>query len=485
MSRRGEKQVVRMNDTDAKVKFKFSACAFTFAAASSLTMRIRPARRIDGTISLPGDKAISHRAAIAGALARGTSRIENFSTGEDCAATLRCLERLGARIEVEAGCLRIEGAGLEGLRAPRGELDCHNSGTTMRMLAGVLAGQNFESVLTGDKSLLGRPMKRIIEPLEKMGARVESRGGRAPLRITGRKPLRAISYELPVASAQLKSCLLLAGLYARGRTIIIERHGATRDHTERMLRWYGANINFGAPADNDNFSPNAIHIDPPVELRGREFRVPGDISSAAFFIAAACLLPGSQLLIKGVGLNPTRTQFLSTLRSLGADVRAEISVDSRGRWAELDEAYGDIRVRGGAGLAPVRQDESNVLRGAVIPQLIDELPMLAVLGTQVMGGLSIRDAGELRVKEADRITATVENLRAMGAQVEEHEDGLTITRRTPLQGARLNSYGDHRIAMAFSIAALLAEGDSHIEGAECASVSFPEFYTLLESVVKG
>jgi 3-phosphoshikimate 1-carboxyvinyltransferase len=226
-----------------------------------------------------------------------------------------------------------------------------------------------------------------------------------------------------------------------------------------------------------------MSIEPPFELRGRDFRIPGDISSAAFFIAAACLLPASELLIKGVGLNPTRTQFLYTLRSLGADVRLEMGVEARGRWAELDEPYGDIRVRGGAGLAPVKQDESNVLGGALIPQLIDELPMLAVLGTQVMGGLKIRDAAELRVKETDRIAATVENLRRMGASVEEHTDGLTITKRTHLHGATLDAHDDHRIAMAFSIAALLAEGESYIEGAECVSVSFPEFYTLLGALI--
>ncbi|HEV7842801.1 MAG TPA: 3-phosphoshikimate 1-carboxyvinyltransferase [Pyrinomonadaceae bacterium] len=447
-------------------------------------MRIRPAHRINGALSLPGDKAISHRAAIISALARGTSHIENFSTGDDCAATVSCLRDLGVSVEFEAGGLRIEGVGLEGLRAPRSKLDCRNSGSTIRMLSGVLAGQNFESTLTGDESLQARPMRRIIEPLQLMGARVASREGySAPLHITGRVPLKAVSYEMPVASAQVKSCILLAGLYAKGQTHVIEARARTRDHTERMLRWYGASVTVGASQDEHALS-NTITIEPPLQLRGRDFRIPGDISSAAFFIAAACLLPGSKFSVLGVGLNPTRTQFLSTLRSLGADVRAETSVDSRGRWMELDEPCGIITVRGGAGLAPIKQHESNVVRGALIPQLIDELPMLAVLGTQVMGGFSIRDAGELRLKETDRIAATAENLRAMGVEVEEHEDGLTIRKRTHLSGAKLKTHNDHRIAMAFSVAALLAEGDSEIEGAECVSVSFPEFYTLLESVVE-
>jgi 3-phosphoshikimate 1-carboxyvinyltransferase len=446
-------------------------------------MRIRPARRINGALSLPGDKAISHRAAIISALARGTSHIENFSASDDCAATVSCLKQLGVHAEVEACSLSIEGVGLEGLRAPRSYLDCRNSGSTMRMLAGVLAGQNFESILTGDESLKQRPMKRIIEPLRLMGARLEAVEGCAPLCITGRKPLKAISYEMPVASAQVKSCILLAGLYAKGETHVIEARARTRDHTERMLRWYGAGVTHGAGQD-DEAHPKIISLEPPLQLRARDFRIPGDISSAAFFIAAACLLPGSKLSIVGVGLNPTRTQFLPTLRSLGADVRAEISPDSRGRWVELDEPFGDVTVRGGAGLAPVKQHESNVLSGALIPQLIDELPMLAVLGTQVMGGVSIRDASELRLKETDRIKATVENLRAMGVEVEEHEDGLTTRRRTPLRGARLYAHGDHRIAMAFSVAALVADGDCEIEGAECVSVSFPEFYTLLESVTE-
>jgi 3-phosphoshikimate 1-carboxyvinyltransferase len=385
-------------------------------------------------------------------------------------------------VEFEAGLVHIEGVGLEGLRAPHSLLDCRNSGSTMRMLGGILAGQNFESTLTGDESLQSRPMKRIIEPLELMGARVASAEGRAPLHITGRVPLKAISYEMPVASAQVKSCILLAGLYAKGRTEVIEACGATRDHTERMLHCYGVNVKRSAQAAA--LSPHSISLEPPAQLRAYDGTIPGDISSAAFFIAAAALLPGSNLEIQRVGLNPTRTQFLSTLRSLGVSVSQELMDSGDWDFTDFNEIYGYVFVSGGAGLAPVAEGKSNVLRGALIPQLIDELPMLAVLGTQVMGGLAIRDAAELRLKETDRIAATVENLRAMGVEVEEHEDGLTIRKRTHLRGARLNTHNDHRIAMAFSVAALLAGGDSEIEGAECVSVSFPEFYTLLESVVE-
>ncbi|MBD0371948.1 MAG: 3-phosphoshikimate 1-carboxyvinyltransferase [Pyrinomonadaceae bacterium] len=449
-------------------------------------MRIRPARRINGHLSLPGDKAISHRAAIISALSSGTSRIENFSTADDCVATLACLKKMGVGVKFETGgkALLIEGVGLEGLRAPRSPLDCRNSGSTMRMLAGVLAGQSFEAVLTGDESLRERPMNRIIKPLELMGARVESNEGRAPLRINGSRPLKAISYEMPVASAQVKTCILLAGLFANGRTEVIESSGRTRDHTERMLHCYGVDIKT-SDLQNANLLSNKISLEPPAELKAHDGAIAGDISSAAFFIAAAALLPGSKLEIKRVGLNPTRTQFLSTLRSLGADIRQEL-IDYGGwiDFPDFNEIYGDLFVDGGPGLAPTEEGESNVLRGALIPQLIDELPMLAVLGTQVIGGLTIRDASELRLKETDRIAATVENLRAMGVEVEEHEDGLTILSRTRLRGARLDSHGDHRIAMAFSVAALVAEGDSEIEGADCVSVSFPEFYTLLESVVE-
>jgi 3-phosphoshikimate 1-carboxyvinyltransferase len=429
-------------------------------------------------LRVPGDKSVSHRAAILAALSTGATRISNFSTSADCASTLRCLEQLGVRVRRERATVEIEGAGLSFTRAPTAPLDCGNSGTTIRLLAGVLAGQNFTATLTGDASLRARPMRRIIEPLELMGARITSHEGRAPLIIEGRGALRAIEYAMPVASAQVKSCVLLAGLNARGRTTVVERRGATRDHTERLLEWFGIEIETtteGAARDEQSPAP-VVSLSGGQTPRARDVEVPDDISSASFFIVAAALLDGSELRIEGVGLNPTRTQLLDTLRSLGANLKVE-NVTTRS-----NEPVGEIIVSGMDSLAPVH-DGANVLRGRMIAGLIDELPILAVAGTQIEGGLEIRDASELRVKETDRVRAVCENLRAMGAQVEEYEDGLFVHGRTRLKGARVRSYGDHRIAMAFAVAALIADGDTEIEGAECVSVSFPEFFQLLESVV--
>ena len=445
-------------------------------------MRIKPARHLRGRLRLPGDKSISHRAAILAALAEGRTRLENFAASEDCAATLACLKQLGVNIELEGARVWIEGVGLDGLHEPRAPLDCGNSGSTMRMLAGVLASQSFVSELTGDESLRRRPMKRIIEPLLMMGAHVESTDGRAPLRITGRGQLTPITYAMPVASAQVKACILLAGLNAAGQTGVIEAPNATRDHTERMLRWFGVTVEQREARSGDARS-EAISVTGHARLKARGGAIPGDISSAAFFIAAAALLPSSSLKIERVGLNPTREAIIPALRGLGVDVRTALH-DPGLMPEDFNEPFGDIEIEGGAELAPLEAGRSNVLSGALIPQLIDELPALAVLGTQVLGGLTIRDASELRVKETDRIAATVENLRAMGAEVEEHTDGLTIKRRTQLRGANISSHGDHRIAMAFTIAALIADGESEIAGAECVSVSFPEFYELLGSLVE-
>lgn len=449
------------------------------------SMRIEPARKISGELRLPGDKSISHRAAILSALASNSSQLSNFSTSEDCAATLRCLSQLGVQVEHDAASVIIKGVGLDGLRAPVEPLDCGNSGSTMRMLAGVLAGWGFVSTLTGDESLRSRPMKRIIEPLEMMGARISSDRGYAPLRIEGRHPLKAISYEMPIESAQVKSCILLAGLYAEDRTEVIERKGATRDHTERMLRSFGFPVE-RKTIERDGVTKEAISIGYGKQFNANDGTIPGDISSAAFFVIAAALLPGSKLRIHDVGLNPTRRRLLWVLRSLGVDIRLDAvrQPDGSWEWEDFDEPFGDIIVNGSVGLAPAEDGRSNVLHGDLIPQLIDELPVLAVLGTQVLGGFSIRDAKELRVKESDRIHAVIENLRAMGVEVEEHVDGLTIQARTRLRGAKLDAHGDHRIAMAFTIAALIAEGESEIKGAECVRVSFPEFFDLLESVVE-
>jgi 3-phosphoshikimate 1-carboxyvinyltransferase len=367
----------------------------------------------------------------------------------------------------------------------------------MRLLAGVLAAQPFASTLTGDESLSGRPMRRVIEPLGMMGARVGSVEGHAPLRVEGRRPLRAIRYEMPVASAQVKSCVLLAGLGAEGRTEVVEPRAQTRDHTERMLRWFGVRVETretseeaarGGEREGERESGGDVGLEDAgrvvVSLEGgsrlsaRDLTVPGDISSAAFPLAAAALLRGSELELEGVGLNPTRAAVLEAFRSLG--VALEVS-DARER---SNEPTGRIRVRGAGGLAPVGRG-ANVIRGSSVAQLIDELPVLAVVGTRVEGGLEIRDARELRVKESDRISATVYNLRAMGARVEEFEDGLRVEGPVRLNGARLRSFGDHRIAMAFAVAALAAEGETEIEGAEeCVAVSFPEFFAMLESVTE-
>lgn len=452
-------------------------------------MKIQPARRVHGSVHLPGDKSISHRAALIAALAEGTSRITNFATSEDCRSTLRCLKRLGVFIEhQDQATVRITGIGGNNFTAPAEPLDCGNSGSTMRMLAGVLAGQPLTATLTGDISLRSRPMRRIIEPLELMGARIESagEGHRAPLHITGGQPLVAITYEMPVASAQVKSCVLLAGLSAPGRTAVIEKNVVTRDHTERMLGWFGISVESTTQmlADDGGVSSHTVAVNGPTCPRGRDYEVPSDISSAAFFLAAAAMLPGSSLEIPGVGLNPTRAQVLHTLKALGAQVQVSNAAE------RCHELVGDIYVSGTGPLVPTHSsnrigEQANVLRGPIIAQLIDELPMLAVLGSQVAGGLEIRDAAELRVKESDRIRATVENLRAMGATVEEYADGLAVAGPVRLRGARMNAQGDHRIAMAFAIAALTADGESEIVGAEeCVGVSFPGFFALLESLTE-
>jgi 3-phosphoshikimate 1-carboxyvinyltransferase len=420
-----------------------------------------------------GDKSISHRAAMIAALAEGPSRVTNFSPSADCAATLSCLTKLGVSIEHDGNDLRVYGAGAGGLRASSEPLDCANSGTTMRLLAGILAGQDFKSTLTGDESLRSRPMARITEPLRMMGARISSNDGRAPLVIEGHKSLEGIHYDLLVASAQVKSCILLAGLSAEGRTEIIE-HEVTRDHTERMLGWFGVPLEV-----RDVEGLRAVTVDGPARFNARDVSIPGDISSAAYFITAAALLPGSSLEITNVSVNPTRVMFLEQLRSSGFDVAVS---DAR---EVCNEPVGTI-CASGAKSSPASACESAApLRGPLIPQLIDELPLLAVVGSQTEGGLEIRDAAELRAKESDRIAATVQNLRAMGAAVAEFEDGLRVSGPTQLRGATIDPRGDHRIAMAFSVAGLIAEGETEIKNSECVAVSFPEFFGLLESVVEG
>ena len=404
------------------------------------------------------------------ALARGTSTISNFSSSYDCATTLSCLRQLGIRVTSKRNAHLITGNGFQGFTQSAEVLDCGNSGSTIRMLAGTLAGQKFPSQLTGDDSLRARPMSRIIEPLEKMGAKINSSGNKPPLQIFPGNPLRSIRYELTVASAQVKSAVLLAGLHADGKTSVIERT-STRDHTERLLAWYEASIG------RTTLEPGVeeITVERQIDLAPRDVVISGDISSAAFIIAAATLLPDSELTVRAVGLNQTRTQLLSALESFGARITIADYADIS------NEPVGVIHVKGG--LASPSQTNTRRIEGKAIAQLIDELPLLAVVGTQVPGGIEIREAAELRVKESDRIAATVANLRAMGAEVEEHTDGLRVDGPTRLRGARVNSYGDHRIALAFSIAALIAEGDSEIEDAQCVGISFPAFFEVLESLV--
>jgi 3-phosphoshikimate 1-carboxyvinyltransferase len=428
-------------------------------------MKLSPARSIKGRLRLPGDKSISHRAALIAALARGSSEISNFSTARDCASTLGCLRLLGVSIEQKDG--KVVFAGSQELVAPVRPLDCGNSGSTLRILAGVLAGYDFAAELIGDESLSSRPMRRIIEPLELMGARIESTDGKAPLRVRGTGSLRPITYRLPVASAQVKSAILFAGLNAPGRTTVIE-NTQSRDHTERLFNGFGVPVTTG--------SDLSVTLNGPARFTGGAITIPGDVSSAAYFVAAAMLLPESQLTIEGVGLNPTRAAFLSVLNSWGANV-ATTDIES-----ERNEPYGTINVS--RGITGSASEAKRTLDRFMIPSLIDELPLLAVVGSQIGGGIRIRDASELRLKESDRLATTAANLRAMGAEVEEFPDGLSVSGPTQLRGAQLDSHGDHRIAMAFSVAALLAKGESEISGAECVAISFPEFFPLLESLVQ-
>lgn len=427
-------------------------------------MKLAPAHSIRGSLRLPGDKSISHRAALIAALASGPSDISNFSTARDCASTVSCLKGLGISIEHRSG--RLLFAGGQTLTTPDKPLDCGNSGSTLRILAGVLAGHDLTADLVGDASLSSRPMRRIIEPLELMGAKIESTDGKAPLKIRGSNKLTPITYKLPVASAQVKSAILFAGLNADGRTTVLETT-QSRDHTERLFNGFGVPVKTNADL--------SVTLDGPAGLTGGSITIPGDVSSAAYFVAAAMLLPGSELTIEDVGLNPTRAAFLSVLSSWGGDISTSDLKTDR------NEPYGTIHVRGG--ITRDASEDERTLSRAMIPSLIDELPLLAVVGSQISGGIRIRDAGELRLKESDRLAVTARNLRAMGAHVEEFEDGLLVLGPTRLRGCQIDSHDDHRIAMAFSIAALIANGETEIEGSECVAISFPEFYSLLDSLV--
>ena len=423
---------------------------------------IRPAKNVYGSLRLPGDKSISHRYGMLAAFAEGTSRFTNFSTGADCASTLGCMEALGAQVRrLEDDSVEVTGVGgrVTPAEAP---LDCGNSGSTMRMISGLLAPQAGRFTLVGDESLSRRPMERIRKPLEAMGARLTLTEGHAPLLIEGGL-LKAIDYTTPVPSAQVKTCILLAGLQTAGVTTVREAV-RTRDHSELALRAFGATV---------TRTLDAVSIAGPQKLHAIEAAVPGDISSAAFFLCAAALFPGSSLVLDTLGMNPTRAALLDVLTTLGARVSV-LNLEEKN--AEL---VGTVQVT-----APPEGLGSAEISGALAAQLIDELPVLAAIGPFTSGGIRIRDAKELRVKESDRIALVVKNLRAMGAEVVEFEDGLDVPGGQKLHGAAIDSGGDHRIAMAFSVAALGAEGETLIQGAESAAISFPEFFNLLDLVAE-
>jgi 3-phosphoshikimate 1-carboxyvinyltransferase len=423
-----------------------------------MSQRISRAASVSGAITLPGDKSISHRYGMLASIAGGDSRIQNYSTGADCHSTLDAMRALGVAIEENGTEVVIHGRGLDGLRAPAADLDAGNSGSTIRMLSGILAAQPFTTRIGGDESLSRRPMRRIMDPLSEMGASISARDGRfPPLEIHGAR-LRPIDYTLPVPSAQVKTCVLFAGLYAEGETIVHEPV-RSRDHTEIALREFGAGL---------RVQSKTITLAGRPTLTGRDLVVPSDLSSAAFFIVAALLLPGSRLTIRGVGLNPTRSTLLDFLAGMGAKIRIT-EVESRN-----GELSGELLIEG----SPVR---GGVIEKETTAALIDEIPILAVLGAASEEGLTIRDAAELRIKETDRIATIAENLHRMGVAAEESPDGLVIPGRQHFQAAELDSFGDHRIAMAFSVAALCADGDSVIQGAEAASVSFPEFFETLKA----
>jgi len=416
-------------------------------------MRIEPAAFVRGSFTLPGDKSISHRAALIGAMATGKTRVRNFSSAQDCASTLACLRGLGVAIQEDDHELVIEG-GLSTWRAPAAVLDAGNSGSTIRMLAGALAGRPFRATLTGDASLRKRPLERVATPLRTMGAQVETTGGNAPITITG-GALRGCAHDLPVASAQVKTAVLLAGLQAEGRTTVREPM-PSRDHTERMLPL------FGAAVEREGLSASVVGGTP---LRGASLSVPGDASSAAFLVVAALVRPDSEVRLEGVLLSPTRTAFVEVLRAMGG--RVETRLD-----AAEPEPVGSI-VASSSSLRGTRVDP------ALVPSLIDEVPALAVAGAFATGALEITGASELRLKESDRIAALASGLQALGARVRELPDGLVVTGGAPLHGASVDSHDDHRIAMALAVAALGASGPSEIVRGECVAVSFPEFEALL------
>lgn len=421
-------------------------------------MKFTKASPLRGELSIPGDKSISHRSIMFGSLAKGTTEITNFLQGADCLSTIACFEKMGIGIENNGDSVIVHGNGLIGLKKPDTILDCGNSGTTTRLISGILAAQDFDVTLTGDDSIKKRPMKRIMDPLSHMGADIRSLEGNgcAPLAITGKK-LYGIHYTSKVASAQVKSAILLAGLYAEGETKVTEPY-VSRNHSEIMLKYFGADV---------STEGTTASIRPAKELYGNRIVVPGDISSAAFFIAAGLLVPGSEILLKHVGINPTRDGILSVCRDMGADITL------LNKNTDSGEPTADILVKSST-------LHGTEIGGSIIPTLIDELPVIAAMACFAEGETIIRDAGELKVKESNRIEVMVRNLSAMGADVTETEDGMIIRGGRPLHGAVIDSKLDHRIAMTFAVAGLCAEGETEIKGAECVNISYPGFYQDLE-----
>ena len=422
-------------------------------------MEIKKQTRLRGELTVPGDKSISHRAVMFGSLAQGTTRITHFLEGADCLSTISCFRKMGVDIERNASEILVHGKGLHGLSAPSEILDVGNSGTTTRLISGILAGQSFTSELNGDASIQSRPMKRIMTPLQSMGADIVSIKGKgcAPLRITG-KSLQAVHYQSPVASAQVKSCVLLAGMYADGITRVTEPV-LSRNHTEIMLNYLGAKV---------TSQGTTASIEPEPLLKAREIQVPGDISSAAYFIAAGLLPPDSQILLRNVGINPTRDGILKVCRAMGADITL-LNINEEG------EPVADLLIRSS-------QLHGTTVEGSIIPTLIDEIPMIAVMAAFAEGTTVIRDAAELKVKESDRIAVVTEGLRRMGADIQPTEDGMIIHGGKPLQGAKINSYLDHRIAMSFAVAGTICDGTMDIVKGDCVNISYPEFYKDLYSL---
>lgn len=423
-------------------------------------MKITRRTALRGELAVPGDKSISHRAVMFGALSRGITEVTNFLQGADCLSTIDCFRRLGIEIEHSQNRILIYGKGLHGLSKPLSELDTGNSGTTTRMISGILSGQPFETILNGDSSIQSRPMKRIIEPLSQMGADISSlRGnGCAPLRIAGR-PLHGIDYTSPVASAQVKSAILLAGMYADSPTSVTEPY-ISRNHSEIMLHYFGASV---------NTEHTTATILPEPALSGQKVQVPGDISSAAYFIAAGLMVPGSEILIRNVGINPTRNGILRICSEMGG------AIELLNRNGNNGEETADLLVRSS-------ELHGVTIGGSIIPSLIDEIPMLAVLACFAEGTTIIKDAQELKVKESNRIDVVVNNLSAMGAKIQATEDGMIIEGGHPLHGAFIDSRADHRIAMCFTIAGLAADGETEISGTDCVKISYPHFYQDLASL---